>query len=92
MRIRQYAYFAIYSDRLTPSDMTGYLGVEPDSFRIRGSKTTEPPVPRHHSWRIDSGQPRLTVEAHLQVIVDRLNPYASAVGTLVEQIESTEES
>ena len=30
--------------------------------------------------------------SHLQVIVDRLNPYADAIGTLVEQIESTEES
>jgi hypothetical protein len=36
--------------------------------------------------------PGLTVEAHLKVIVDRLNPYADAIGTLVEQIESTEES
>jgi hypothetical protein len=92
VRIRQYAYFAIYSDRLTPSDMTGSLGVEPDAFRIRGSKTAEPPVPRHHSWRIDSGLPGLTVQAHLQLIVDRLNPYADAIGILVEQIESTEES
>jgi hypothetical protein len=83
VRIRQYAYFAIYSDRLTPSDITGSLGVEPDAFRVRGSKSTEPPVPRHHSWRIDSRLPGLTVEAHLQVIVDRLNPYAEAIGTLV---------
>jgi Domain of unknown function (DUF4279) len=90
VRIRQYAYFAIYSDRLTPSDITGSLGVEPDAFRVRGSKTTEPPVPRHHSWRIDSTLPGLTVEAHLQAIVDRLNPYAEAIGSLVGEIESAE--
>ena len=34
----------------------------------------------------------LTVKDHLQVIVDRLNPYAEAIGTLVGEIESTEES
>ena len=61
-------------------------------FRVRGSKTAEPPVPRHHSWRIDSRLPGLTVEAHLQVIVDRLNPYAEVIGTLVGEIESAEES
>lgn len=92
MRIRQYAYFAIYSDRLTPSDVTGSLGVEPDVFRVRGSQTADPPVPRHHSWRIDSTLPGLTLEAHLEVIVNRLNPFAEAIGTLVGEIESTEDS
>ena len=92
MRIRQYAYFAIYSGARTHADITGSLGVEPDAFRVRGSSTAEPPVPRHHSWRIDSKLPGLTVDTHLQVIVDRLNPYAEAIGTLVGEIESTEES
>lgn len=32
------------------------------------------------------------MDAHLQVIVDRLNPYAEAIGTLVAEIESTEKS
>jgi hypothetical protein len=92
VRIRQYAYFAIYSDRLTPSEITGSVGVEPDVFRVRDTKTADPPMPRHHSWRIDSGLPGLTVDARPQVIVDRRNPYAETIGNLVGEIESTQES
>src|ERR1700723_583649 len=52
MRIRQYAYFSIHSNVLTPSDITSRLGIEPDNFHVRGSQTENPPVPRSHIWRV----------------------------------------
>jgi uncharacterized protein DUF4279 len=90
MRIRQYATFEIFSGALTHSDITGRLGVEPDAFRVQGSRIAEPPAPRHHSWGIASKAPGLAVDEHLRVIVDRLSPHSGAIGALVEEIETTE--
>ena len=39
MRVRQYAYFALISNTLTASEITGRLGIEPDAISVRGSQT-----------------------------------------------------
>jgi hypothetical protein len=86
VRLRQYAYFGIYSDTVTASDITARLGVEPDAVRVLGSRSADPALPRHHSWRVVSERPDLTVADHLDNIVNRLSPYAGAIGDLVEEI------
>lgn len=86
MRIRQYAYFGIRSQTLTPADITGRLGVEPDEVRIMGSRKGRLPASRHHFWRVVSKRPGLTVAEHLDALLDRLGPFAGAIGDLAEEI------
>jgi Domain of unknown function (DUF4279) len=86
VRIRQKAYFGIFSVTLTATDITGRLRVEPDVIGVRGSRSPQPPLPRHHSWRVTSEQPGLTVADHLDIVVNRLMPYADAIGSLVQEI------
>lgn len=86
MRIRQYAYFALISNTLTASDITGRLGIEPDAIGVRESQTPDPPVPRHHSWRVTSDDQGLSVADHMDHIIDRLGDHAAAIGDLVLQL------
>jgi Domain of unknown function (DUF4279) len=86
VRIRQYAYFALISNTLTASDITGRLGIEPDAISIRGSQTPDPPVPRHHSWRITSNDQGLSVAEHMDHIIDRLGSHEAAIGELVLEL------
>ena len=86
MRISQYAYFAIFSESMTSADITGQLGIEPDGFMVRGSRTTNPPVPKRHSWEIRSEGLGLRVDEHLDQIVDRLEAHANAIGSLVQEL------
>ncbi len=86
MRVRQYAYFALISNTLTASDITGRLGIEPDAISVRGSHTPDPPVPQHHSWRITSNEQGLSVADHMDHIIDRLGTHAAAIGDLVLEL------
>lgn len=88
--IRQYAEFVLYSNTLTASDITSRLGVEADEIMIRGSETLDPPVPRHHLWSIRSEGQGLSVDAHLEHIIDRLGVHANALGDLVLEIVSAD--
>ncbi len=86
MRVRQYAYFALISNTLTASEITGRLGIEPDAISVRGSQTPDPPVPRHHSWRITSNEQGLSVADHMDHIIDRVGTHAAAIGDLVLEL------
>jgi hypothetical protein len=86
VRIRQYAYFGIFSQTLTSADITGRLGIEPDRFKVRGSRTMNPPVPKFHFWEIRSDQPGLTVVEHFDRIIGRLKPHSGAIGQLVQEL------
>jgi hypothetical protein len=77
MRIRQRAYFGIWSSLFTPPEITGRLLVEPDEMRFRGStKAGPPPFPRLHSWCLRSG---ITEEAELERHFEALEPRIAAV-------------
>jgi len=71
---------------MTSADITGRLGVEPDGFMLRGSRTTDPPVPKRHSWEIRSEGPGLRVDENLDQLVDRLEAHAYAIGNLVQEL------
>jgi hypothetical protein len=88
MRIRQSAYFGIFSVTLTAADITGRLGVEPDVIAVLGSRDPQRSIPRHHSWRVTSEQPGLTVADHLDIVVGKLEACAGAIGGVVEEIVS----
>ena len=88
MRIRQKGYFGIFSVTLTAADITGRLGVEPDVIGVLGGRSSQPPIPRHHSWRVTSEETGLTVADHLDIIVRRLTACAEMIGSVVEEIVS----
>ncbi len=86
MRIKQYAYFAIYSDALTASDVTSLLRMEPDDFHVRGSQTSTPAVPRSHRWRIRCDERGLPVDDQIRRLIIRLDPYRQALVKLASDL------
>ncbi len=85
--MRQYAYFSLFSDRVTAAQMTARLLVEPDEVRVRGSRRIEPPVPVSHAWMITCRAPGLGIDDQVGRIVARLTPHtARIVGLLGELV------
>lgn len=83
MRVAQYAYFALKSERVTAAEITARLGVEPDEIMVRGSRLASPPRPVTHSWQVACRAPDLPVDRQIERIVDRLFEHAAAIGELV---------
>ncbi|MET8229855.1 DUF4279 domain-containing protein [Micromonospora sp. NPDC005298] len=52
VRVHQYAYFALRSERLSAQEMTARVGLEPDRVMVRGSRMPEIPIPRAHGWEV----------------------------------------
>lgn len=86
MRIRQYVYFAADSFVLSPSDLTGRLGIEPDKFLIRGSKAPIPPLPRTHMWEVRCDTPGLGVSEQITRVMARLVPYRDRIEALGQDL------
>jgi len=86
VRIRQQVYFGIQSEDTTAANLTGQIGVEPDSFSVRGSRSATPPRPLKHEWRVECDDGGLSVEDQVQRIVDRLLPYQGRIAAVVAEI------
>ena len=87
MRILQHASFAIFSDQVTASDVTARLGVEPDEFMVRGSRSSDPEIPRRHMWKIRCDQPGKSVDEQIAVVMGRLTPHQEAITQLLRSID-----
>ena len=76
MRVRQRAYFGVWSATLTPPEITGALGIEPDEVMARGARRAgPPPTPKYHLWKVLSGLPMEgPVGPHLEAIMPRIEP------------------
>jgi hypothetical protein len=90
VRIRQYSYFGLFSQVMSSAEMTGELGIEPDEFRVRGSRVSDPPMPRVHSWRIVCRDSGTTVQDQITRVLERLLPHASALGELARHLREIE--
>jgi hypothetical protein len=90
MRISQYVYFALKSERVSAHEMTSQLGLEPDEIMVRGSKGANPLRPVVHAWEVVCREPGLTVDEQIGRILDRLEPYADRIAALVETIDVAE--
>lgn len=78
MPLRQYAYFALFSEVISAEEMTSQLGISPDEVSVRGSRFTEPTeIPVSHSWKIVCREPDLPVDEQIARILDRLRPHTS---------------
>ncbi|GAA3100127.1 DUF4279 domain-containing protein [Streptosporangium carneum] len=90
MEVDQYVYFALKSERMSAEEMATRLGLEADEVTIRASKRLEPPRPAVHIWRINVPRSSLPVDDMITVLVDRLEPYASAIGALADELDRHE--
>ncbi|MEU7990473.1 DUF4279 domain-containing protein [Streptosporangium canum] len=90
MEVDQYVYFALKSERMSAEEMTARLGLEADEITIRGSRRSEPPRPAVHIWKISVPRSSLPVDDMIMALVDRLEPYASAIGGLAEELDRDE--
>ncbi|MEV6212772.1 DUF4279 domain-containing protein [Kitasatospora sp. NPDC051914] len=87
MPLRQYAYFALFSQHISADEMTSQLGITPDKVSVRGSRFTEPKaIPVHHSWEVVCRQPDLRVDEQIARILDRLRPHTARIAELVGQL------
>ncbi|MGX6606060.1 DUF4279 domain-containing protein [Micromonosporaceae bacterium Da 78-11] len=85
MLIRQYAYFALRSERTAATDIAARVGLEPDQVMVRGSKRADPVLPVSHAWQIVCRLPGLPVDDLITHLLDRLEPFADEIGRLVTE-------
>jgi hypothetical protein len=81
-------YFRIWSDTITSSDITARLGIEPDDFKVRGSRSQNPPIPRLHQWSVNCDEPSLRIDDQIAMVVTRLEPYRSKIADLSLELAS----
>ncbi|MBX3160029.1 MAG: DUF4279 domain-containing protein [Deltaproteobacteria bacterium] len=84
MRIRQRAYFAVKSDRLSAAEITARLGLGPDESTVRGSRVADPPRPALHAWTIRCDR-AVRVDEQLGELMARLAPVRAALTTLLAE-------
>jgi hypothetical protein len=66
--------------------MTARLGIEPTDFMIRGSRTTEPPHPRFHLWRLKCDEHGLRIDEQIAKVIAHLLPYRTTISALVRTL------
>ena len=55
MKIRQYAHFVVGSELFDPDQITAALRIQPTTVSWKGSRSSEPPIPRYNVWRYRAG-------------------------------------
>ncbi|MEU0414681.1 DUF4279 domain-containing protein [Streptomyces griseorubiginosus] len=90
MPLRQYAYFALFSQHVSADAMTCHLGMTPDEVTVRGSRFNEPTaVPVDHSWMVVCREPDLRVDEQITRVLDRLQPHTDRICDLTKQLART---
>ncbi len=84
IKIRQYSYFALYSETMTAADMTVHLSMEPDEIRVLGSRSAEHRLPRSHSWQIHRHSPE-SIDEQIEYLIDRLTPVLPRLLSLIDR-------
>ena len=80
MRIKQYVYFALMSERITGAAMAEQIGLPADEVSVRGSRIAGPrPKPLLHSWEIVCDTAGLTLDEQIERVLDRVRPYEQAI-------------
>jgi hypothetical protein len=85
VRIRQYAYFAVFSESMPATEITVRLMIEPDKVRIRGSRRAEPPSPVNHAWQVICDDRGMTVDEQVRKVIDRVRPCRAAIAELTRE-------
>ncbi|MFF7205668.1 DUF4279 domain-containing protein [Streptomyces sp. NPDC008141] len=90
MPVHQYVCFVITSTRTTAQEMTAVLGIEPDETAVRASRSTVPPLPAHHRWKIVCRRTGLRVDEQVACVLDRLRPHTGRLAALAGQLDRQE--
>lgn len=91
--VRQYVYFALSSHSTSATEMTAFLGIEPDRTAIRGSRRGGPsPVPVAHRWIVECRDAGLSVDERIARILERLAPHTDIVAALARRLDAEPEA
>jgi Domain of unknown function (DUF4279) len=77
--IRQYVHFVIFSDTLSGAAIADLVGLEPDRIAVRGSRRTDPPIPRSHRWEVVCESHGMPIDEQVEAVLERLRPIESAL-------------
>ena len=91
MRVRQRAYFGIWSTTLSPPEITGALRIEPDEVMAKGGRRAgPPPMPKYHLWKVLSGLPMDgPIGPHLETLLPRIEPAKDRIRELLRRGNGT---
>src|SRR4051794_4515511 len=84
----QYCYFGIFSRVLSIAEISLAIGLEPDSSRVRASRSVDPPRPVTNVWRVEAGDRNTRVDDQLVAIVARLHPFEDKLAALASHLSS----
>jgi Domain of unknown function (DUF4279) len=86
VRLRQYVYFSLWSDSITPDELTARIGIEPDCIHVRGSRFPGPnPVPRHHMWEVRCDEHNMKMDAQIESVLGRIAPAQEAIREVITE-------
>lgn len=85
-KIAQYAYFELYSSRITPEAITSMIGLIPTETAVMGSMRSGPMVvPVENIWKLCSGKPDDSrLDDHFEALLALLSPHLDRIGALTE--------
>jgi hypothetical protein len=84
----QYASFSVLSDVFTPDQITEVLGVEPSRVSWRGSRSSEPFIPKTNIWSF-RGTGTGQADEQIGQLLDRFEPMSEQLGFLTANDAST---
>jgi hypothetical protein len=83
MRVETRAYFAVFSDQLTPEELTLRIGLPPSSVRTKATRRASPPIPAANAWKLDSGVDRhAPLWQHLEALCALVTPVTARIAEL----------
>ncbi|MER7003394.1 DUF4279 domain-containing protein [Dactylosporangium sp. NPDC000555] len=88
MRVRQYVYFALRSERVSAVQIAREIGLEPDEVKVQGSRLPDVPIPRTHAWQVSCRDTTLFLHEQISRVLDRLEPYADRIGGLAARLDA----
>ncbi len=88
MTLLQYASFVVFSDVFTPDQITEVLGVEPSRVSWRGSRSSEPVIPKTNIWNF-RGTGTGQADEQIGQLLDRFEPMSEQLGFLTANDAST---
>jgi len=85
VRVETRAYFIVFSDELSPEELTARIGITPSSVKTKAAKSASPPRPVTNVWKLDSGLDRQAPTwDHLEALCALVTPVTARISELCE--------
>jgi hypothetical protein len=72
----------------TAAEITARLRIEPDHFRVKGSRIKNPDRPAAHGWQVHCDLPGLSVSDQIDAVIDRVIDKKVEIAKLVVDLKS----